>query len=112
MRTFGAQAKAKLAGPGEREALIRTPIEHLLTAAGHAVDVSAVFHDEVWDEARQVRPDYGVSVGGAVIGYVEEKAPGKSVNPESFHGHDLVQWNRQKNLPNLLNTNYNGSQRQ
>jgi N-6 DNA Methylase len=102
---FGAEAKAKLAGPGEREALIRTPIEHLLTAAGRAIEVPAIFHDEIRDDARQVRPDYGVSVQGAIIGYVEVKAPGRSVNPESFHGHDLVQWNRQKDLPNLIYTN-------
>jgi hypothetical protein len=31
VRDFGLAAKAKLAGPGDREAAIRTPIERLIT---------------------------------------------------------------------------------
>ncbi|MCI4062810.1 N-6 DNA methylase [Micromonospora sp. R77] len=57
------------------------------------------------DTERQVRPDYGVSVGGAITGYVEIKAPGKSIDPTGLRGHDRVQWERQRDLPNLLYTN-------
>ena len=56
---FGAACKAKLAGPGDREAAIRAPLEGLLGAGGQALGVPAVFHDEVRDTQRQVRPDYG-----------------------------------------------------
>lgn len=77
----------------------------MLGAAGNQLKVAAVFHDEVRDTQRQVRPDYGVTVGGAISGYVEVKAPGKSVDPASFTGHDLTQWERQRDLPNLLYTN-------
>jgi hypothetical protein len=52
-----------------------------------------------------VRPDYAVAIGGAVGGYIEVKAPGKSVDPKRFTGHDALQWERQKDLPNLLYTN-------
>ncbi|WP_404434200.1 N-6 DNA methylase [Microbacterium lacus] len=62
-------------------------------------------HDEVRDADRRVRPDYGVSVNQIVMGYVEVKAPGKSIKPESFSGHNLEQWERQKDLPNLIYTN-------
>ncbi|NMR19002.1 type ISP restriction/modification enzyme [Cellulomonas fimi] len=102
---FGATCKDKLAGPGDREATIRSPLEALLGAAGDALGVPAVFHDEVRDTVRQVRPDYGVSVKGAITGYVEVKAPGKGIDPATFTGHDRTQWQRQRDLPNLLYTN-------
>ncbi|MET8118813.1 type ISP restriction/modification enzyme [Micromonospora sp. NPDC005291] len=105
VRDFSAACASKLAGPGEREAAIRSPIEMLLGAAGKQLGVTAVFHDEVRDTERQVRPDYGVSVGGAITGYVEIKAPGKSIDPGGLRGHDRVQWERQRDLPNLLYTN-------
>ena len=102
---FGTACKAKLGGPGDREAAIRAPLEGLLAAAGKQLRVSAVFHDEVRDTQRQVRPDYGVSVGGAITGYIEVKAPGKGIDPARFTGHDKRQWERQRDLPNLLYTN-------
>ena len=102
---FGAACKAKLSGPGDREAAIRSPLEGLLGAGGQALGVPAVFHDEVRDTTRQVRPDYGVSVKGAITGYLEVKAPGKSIDPANLTGHDKVQWERQRDLPNLMYTN-------
>jgi hypothetical protein len=97
--------KEKLAGPGDREAAIRTPLEELLGSFGKALKLKAVFHDEVRDEDRRVRPDYGVSIQGAISGYVEVKAPGRSIDPTGFRGHDREQWERQRDLPNLLYTN-------
>ncbi|MEE6294721.1 type ISP restriction/modification enzyme [Georgenia wangjunii] len=102
---FGAACQAKLAGPGDREAAIRSPLEGLLGAAGEHLGVKAVFHDEVRDTERQVRPDYGVSVKGAITGYVEVKAPGRGIDPLGFTGHDKRQWERQRDLPNLVYTN-------
>ncbi len=103
--SFGETCKAKLAGPGDREAAIRAPLEVLLSAVGAQLGVDAVFHDEVRDSERQVRPDYGVSVKGAITGYVEVKAPGRAIAPAGFTGHDKRQWDRQRDLPNLLYTN-------
>lgn len=105
LAVYDQAAKEKLAGPGDREAAIRGPIEGLLGAAGRAVGVPAVFHDEVQDTERRVRPDYGVSVAGVITGYVEVKAPGRSIDPDRLRGHDLQQWERQRDLPNLLYTN-------
>ena len=102
---FGAACEAKLAGPGDREAAIRAPLEALLKAAGAQLGVEAVFHDEVRDVDRQVRPDYGVSVMGAITGYIEVKAPGRGIDPDRFSGHDKRQWDRQRDLPNLIYTN-------
>lgn len=103
--TFGIKCKEKLSGPGDREAAIRTPLEGLLDAAGEHLGVKALFHDEVQDAERHVRPDYGVSVDGAIVGYVEVKAPGRGIDPAGFRGHDKVQWERQRDLPNLIYTN-------
>lgn len=105
LHRFGTTCGAKLAGPGDREAAIRAPLERLLTEVGEHTGVRAVFFDEVRDTERRVRPDYAVSIGGAIGGYVEVKAPGKSVDPATFTGHDRRQWDRQQDLPNLLYTN-------
>lgn len=102
---FGEQCRQKLSGPGEREAAIRSPLELLLTTVGKHIGVQAVFHDEVHDTQRKVRPDYGVSVGGAINGYIEVKAPGHQLDPAKFTGHDREQWERQRDIPNLIYTN-------
>ena len=102
---FGEECRLKLAGPGDREAAIRAPLETLLRAVGGHLGLSAVFHDEVRDTERRVRPDYGVSVAGAITGYIEVKAPGHTIDPSQFTGHDKLQWERQRDLPNLVYTN-------
>jgi hypothetical protein len=102
---FGEECRLKLAGPGDREAAIRTPLENMLSTAGERIGLPAVFHDEVSDTERRVRPDYGVSVAGAITGYVEVKAPGRTIDPSRFTGHDRLQWERQRDLPNLIYTN-------
>jgi len=101
---FGAAARAKLAGPGDREAAIRAPLEALIAAAGSALGLAAVPHDEVRDTDRAVRPDYAIGVDGAITGYVEVKKPGLSVDPGTFTGHNKQQWERQRDLPNLIYT--------
>jgi hypothetical protein len=103
--TFGEECRLKLSGPGDREAAIRSPLESLLRTAGDHAGVAAVFHDEVRDTERQVRPDYGVSIAGAISGYVEVKAPAHQLDPAKFTGHDKRQWERQRDLPNLIYTN-------
>lgn len=102
---LGDTCKKKLAGPGEPEAAIRAPIEELLAAAGQHLSLTVVPHDEVRDNDRGVRPDYAISVNGAITGYVEIKKPGANLDPESFTGHNLKQWQRQRDLPNLIYTN-------
>lgn len=102
---FGETCKAKLAGPGDPEAAIRAPLEALLAAAGNALGLKVVPHDEVRDTERGVRPDYAISVGGLITGYVEVKRPGANLDPASFTGHNRRQWEQQRDLPNLIYTN-------
>lgn len=103
---FGADCKAKLQGDvGQAEASIRKPLDVLITGCGTHLGLSVVAFDEVADTERSVRPDYAIQVNGAVTGYVEVKAPGQNLDPASFKGHNLRQWERLKDLPNLIYTN-------
>ncbi|MFQ6147409.1 type ISP restriction/modification enzyme [Streptomyces seoulensis] len=103
---FGAECKRSLAGSGDREAAIRGPLEQLLRtiAARHAM------HEVSWDPETRiphlgVRPDYAVRVQARVTGYIEVKQPGRNIDPGTFTGHDKRQWQRLRDLPNLLYTN-------
>ncbi|MGP5652608.1 type ISP restriction/modification enzyme [Glutamicibacter arilaitensis] len=103
---FGTESKAKLTGNiGQSEAAIRKPLDVLITSIGENLGLKVVAFDEAADTERNVRPDYAVQVNGSVTGYIEVKAPGQELDPEKFKGHNLRQWNRLKDLPNLLYTN-------
>ena len=102
---FGQACAAKLAGPGEPEAAIRTPLSVLVETVSSLCGRAAILHDELHDNERRVRPDYGVAVDQVVMGYIEVKAPGRTIDPARMTGHDQKQWERQKDLPNLLYTN-------
>lgn len=68
---FGAEAKAKLGGPGEREALLSAPVSSFVTAVGALTNKAVVTHDEVSEFSGTVRPDFGVRVNGLLIGHIE-----------------------------------------
>jgi hypothetical protein len=50
------------------------------------------------------KPDLGVKHQGLLVGFVELKAPGKGADPERYRGHDREQWERFRQLPNLVYT--------
>lgn len=103
---FGKACKDRLSGPGGPEAVIRRPIEDLLQTAGRRYGLKKVlWHDETRLDELGVRPDYAVQVDGAIIGYIEVKKPGLNIDPESFTGQNKRQWERLRDLPNLLYTN-------
>ncbi|MFF5968945.1 type ISP restriction/modification enzyme [Streptomyces collinus] len=103
---FGAACKRNLSGPGDREAAIRSPLEQLFrTIAEHHARPEISWYPETRIPHLGVRPDYAVRVGEDVTGYIEVKRPGKSIDPGSFSGHDKRQWERLRDLPNLLYTN-------
>lgn len=106
---FGAYAKAKLDNPsatGEPEDQLRAPFEQLLSrlavlAGLKATTVVAVGETSLSDI--RTRPDYAITVHGALAGFVELKAPGKGADPRRFKGpHDKAQWAKLSSLPNLL----------
>ncbi|WP_137122953.1 type ISP restriction/modification enzyme [Segeticoccus rhizosphaerae] len=107
VKAYGKSAKERLSGPGEREALLVTPVSQLIEHAGELLGITAVAHDEVAEQGGAVRPDFGVRVNGVLIGHIELKAPGSSLDPSTYgiSTHNYKQWQRLKELPNLLHTN-------
>ncbi len=102
---FGRSCKQRLDGTGEAEAAIRPPLEALLQTASTEFGLTMVPHGEAALADLKVRPDYAIRVNGAIAGYVEVKKPRTDIDPESFTGHNRRQWERLRDLPNLVYTN-------
>ena len=102
---YGVEVTAKLAGTGEPEEALRVPIEHLITAVGEFGGKKTILDGEAHLTELSSRPDFAVRVKGAVVGYIEVKKAGLSLDPSSFSGHNREQWNRLKDLPNLIYPN-------
>ena len=106
---FGAAVTPKLAGPGQPEDQMRGPLETLLISVAKdlGLKVNPVGESSLSD--LKVRADYAIEVDGALIGYVEVKAPGKGADPTAWgvKSHDRMQWEKLKELPNVLYTDGN-----
>jgi hypothetical protein len=112
---FGAEARAKLDNPaisGAPEDQLRAPLEafiHKLADLDGLAPGGLSLVGETTLSHLQTRPDYAVSVGNALVGFIEVKAPGKGCDPRKFSDlHDRGQWGKLKSLPNLLYTDGNG----
>ncbi|MEU0253413.1 hypothetical protein ABZ299_13080 [Streptomyces sp. NPDC006184] len=104
--TFGASCKDMVNGPGDPEASIRPPLQNLLETVGsHDAMDGVLWHSETPLRDVGVRPDYAVEVHGDIVGYIEVKRPGHPVDPEKFTGRNKKQWERLRDLPNVLYTN-------
>lgn len=111
---FGAAAKAKLSSiaiSGAPEEQLRTPLDTLFR---DLADISATVTGKIdligetsLAEAK-IRPDFAVTLGNELVGFIELKAPGKGADPRHFNDpHDKVQWTKLKALPNLIYTDGN-----
>jgi hypothetical protein len=111
---FGGLATQKLASPvaeGQPEDQLRAPLEGLIKDLAEACGLpreKVVPIGEASLSDLKTRPDYAVSVHGALAGFVEVKAPGKGADPRKFKDpHDHEQWERLQSLPNLIYTDGN-----
>ena len=111
---FGAALKPKLSSPaatGAPEDQLRAPLETLLADLAHLLlfkPGQVVAIGETTLAALHTRPDYAVTAHGALVGFIEVKAPGKGADPRRFTDpHDRAQWAKLKSLPNLLYTDGN-----
>lgn len=96
-------AKFSTTTQGSPEDQLRAPIEALFIAAGQALNLKVVPVGETQLDNSGGRPDFGITVNGALAGYVELKAPGKGANTAIFKGrHDKTQWRKFQDLPNLI----------
>ena len=111
---FGVAVKATLSNvaiTGEPEEQLRKPLVDLVKALAPLTGVAG--HDtELVGETRladlMIRPDFAVTRKGALIGFIEVKAPDKGADPTKLKGkHDKAQWEKLKALPNLIYTNGN-----
>ncbi|MDR3323188.1 MAG: N-6 DNA methylase, partial [Zoogloeaceae bacterium] len=87
---------------GEPEEQLRAPFEQLLAAAGRELGFANVLPIGETLLTNIGRPDYGVALNTLLCGHVELKAPGKGADTAKLKGHDRAQWERFKNLPNIL----------
>ena len=108
---YGASAKAKLANvaiSGAPEDQLRGPLETLIRdlAAVEGMSSNSVrLVGETTLAELKTRPDFAVTVGNALVGFIEVKAPGKGADPRQFSDpHDKEQWDKLKSLPNLIYT--------
>ena len=112
---FGYEAKSKLGNlgaSGAPEDQLRSPLEALIANISELTGlrpgtVVAVGETSLAD--LKTRPDYAVTRGNALIGFIEVKAPGKGADPRRFRDpHDKEQWAKLQTLPNLIYTDGNG----
>jgi hypothetical protein len=111
---FGASARSKLSNPavaGAPEDQLRGPLEVLIRELGEIGGLPAGIIQLIGETTLgdiKTRPDFAVSVGNALVGFIEVKAPGKGADPRRFRDpHDKEQWEKLKSLPNLLYTDGN-----
>lgn len=112
--SFGQTVTAKLSNPaisGAPEDQVRAPLETLIGGlaelAGLPANALGMVGETTMADIR-TRPDYAVTRQGALIGFIEVKAPGKGADPRRFSDpHDKEQWSKLKSLPNLLYTDGN-----
>ena len=109
LQSFAAEVTAKSGGTsgGSPEDQLRGPFENLMKVVGGATDREIVCVGETSLPDRQGRPDFGILEKGLLTGYAELKAPGKGVQSSRFTGHDLQQFKRFSQLPNILYTDGN-----
>ena len=112
---FGLEAKSKLSNPvaaGAPEDQLRAPLEALVADLAELAGLrsnAVVMVGETSLADIKTRPDYAVTLGNALIGFIEVKAPGKGADPRRFHDrHDKEQWAKLQTLPNLVYTDGNG----
>lgn len=83
---------------------LKAPTQRLLHGLGRAFRLNVESPTEVRIAEIKGRPDLGVLVNGLLCGFVELKAPGKGARVERLRGSDREQWEKFKNIPNLVYT--------
>ena len=109
LSAFAEEVTAKCSGAivGEPEEQLRAPFEALMQSVGAGLGCDIVCVGETRLRDRLGKPDYAINAGGLLAGYVELKAPGKGVTRQRLTGHDRRQFDRFKQLSNVLYTDGN-----
>ena len=109
IKTFTYQVKRAFTAttPFNPEEQLKAPLINLFQQVGKVFGLQVQAIPEVQVSQLRVRPDLGILVGGLLTGHIELKSPGKGADPTKFVGHDRDQWEKLKNLPNLIYTDGN-----
>jgi hypothetical protein len=109
LQTFAAKLTDvyALPVPCNPEDQLKGPVGTLVEGTGGRLGLAVVTVTEVQEKEIFGRPDMGVTVGGLLTGHIELKAPGKGADPKKLKGPDRVQWEKFRDLPNLLYTDGN-----
>lgn len=103
---FGRSVANKLGRGGGPEDQLRAPLEQLLLKLGTFFGLPVTPYGEVSLRQQRARPDYGVDVGEARVGYIELKQPDKKIPPDwNPDSNDKRQWGKLQSVPNLIYTN-------
>ncbi len=109
LQTFAAKLTDifALPVPCNPEDQLKGPVGTFVEGTGARLGLAVVTVTEVQEKEIFGRPDMGVTVAGLLTGHIELKAPGKGADPKKFKGPDKVQWEKFRDLPNLLYTDGN-----
>ena len=109
LQYFAQELTKKFAvkAPFSPEDQLKGPVDALICAAASSLGFGVDLVTEVHAKALAGRPDMGVARSTLLTGYVELKAPGKGADPTKLKGADKVQWEKFKELPNLIYTDGN-----
>jgi len=109
LQQFAAEVTEKFLLPifFNPEDQLKAPIETLLKSCGSLLNLDVSVVTEVQERLLSGRPDVGVAVKSLLSGHIELKAPGKGADPNKLKGADKQQWEKFKNLPNLIYTDGN-----
>jgi len=109
LQTFAAKLTDVFAlpVPCNPEDQLKGPVGTLVEGTGARLGLAVVTVTEVQEKEIFGRPDMGVTVGRLLTGHIELKAPGKGADPKKLKGQDKVQWEKFRDLPNLLYTDGN-----
>ncbi len=109
--TYGRAVKSKLSAfaiHGAPEDQLRAPLEVLVRALASQCKIDSSKVTLVGETSLadlKTRPDFAVLHRGALVGFIEVKAPGKGADPRKFKNpHDRDQWKKLMALPNLIYT--------
>lgn len=109
LETLSKTITDKFATPGkyQPEDQLKDPVSRFLTEAGVIFGLQVHTVSEIQVEGLRGRPDLGIYVNGLLCGHVELKQPGMGANTARFSGHSKLQWEKFKDLPNLIYTDGN-----
>jgi hypothetical protein len=109
LKALAKDVTAKFALPASfsPEDQLKPAVASVLMAGGTALNLAVKTPTEMHVDEFAGRPDIGVFVDSLLAGYIELKAPGKGAEPKKFKGRDKQQWEKFKELPNLMYTDGN-----